>query len=167
MAPNDGHADAPSLAVEPDGTVHLAYGESPTGPMRQYAVQYTRSRDGADFAEPVVLSRRHADEYGSAHFPTLALESSGRLHALWELFPNANGRSRALGYVRSTDAGKTFSSPIAVPGTDSTRGFNGSQQGYLMKKLAVNGTGQLAVVNSTFDRGTTSHIWLYRSHPTR
>ncbi len=36
------------------------------------------------------------------------------------------------------------------------------QQGLLMRKLAVNGAGAVAVVNSTFKRNQTSHIWLFR-----
>ena len=50
-----------------------------------------------------------------------------------------------------------------VPGTaDPTLGFNGSQQGLLMRKLAVNGAGAVAVVNSTFKRNEASHVWLFR-----
>jgi hypothetical protein len=82
---------------------------------------------------------------------------------LWELYPSAGARSTALAYTRSADGGDTFGAPSVVPGTaDPDHGFNGSQQGLLMEKLAVNAAGHLAVVNSTFDRGEASHVWLYR-----
>ncbi len=35
-------------------------------------------------------------------------------------------------------------------------------EGLLMRKLAVNRVGAVAVVNSTFKRNQTSHIWLFR-----
>jgi hypothetical protein len=55
-----------------------------------------------------------------------------------------------------------------VPGTDDpAHGFNGSQQGLLMEKLAGNRAGALAVVNSTFKQGEASRIWLYRGQPDR
>jgi hypothetical protein len=53
--------------------------------------------------------------------------------------------------------------PSVVPGTVNPElGFNGSRQGLLMRKLAVNESGAVAVVNSTFKRNETSHVWLFR-----
>jgi hypothetical protein len=50
-----------------------------------------------------------------------------------------------------------------VPGSaDPALGVNGGQQGLLMSKLAVNGAGTVAVVNSTFARDEASHVWLFR-----
>jgi hypothetical protein len=50
-----------------------------------------------------------------------------------------------------------------VPGSiDPVLGDNGGQQGLLMRKLAVNEAGAVAVVNSTFTRDEASHIWLFR-----
>lgn len=165
VATSNGHSDAPKIAVSAAGTVHLAYGESPSGPLRQYAIRYTRSENGSSFSPPIVLSRRHSDQFESAHYPHLQLQPNGTVHVLWELFPMAQGRPRALGYTQSTDGGRTFKTPSVVQRTDSTAGFNGSQQGFLMEKLAVNPAGELAVVNSTFQRGKASHIWLYRGDP--
>jgi hypothetical protein len=63
------------------------------------------------------------------------------------------------------DAGRSFGSPLVVPDSaDSTLGDNGSRQGLLMRKLAVNATGAIAVVNSTFKQGEASHVWLFRGH---
>lgn len=38
--------------------------------------------------------------------------------------------------------------------------FNGSQQGGLTEKLAVNAAGRIAIVNSTFRPNVESHVWL-------
>jgi hypothetical protein len=161
---SEGHSDAPSLAVDAAGTVHLAYGESPTGPFRRYHVRYTRAPAGVDsFGTMTVLSNRSSDAYESAHYPDLRVQANGTLHVLWELYPDWNEYPRGLAYTASHDGGDTFGAPSVVPGSaDPAHGFSGSQQGLLMEKLAVNETGDLAVVNSTFDRGEASHIWLYR-----
>jgi hypothetical protein len=63
----------------------------------------------------------------------------------------------------SDDGGRSFAAPTVVPGSaDAARGVNGSRQGMLMRKLAVNGAGALAVVNSTFRRNEISRILLIR-----
>ena len=55
--------------------------------------------------------------------------------------------------------------PAIVPGSaDPALGDNGSRQGLLMSKLAVNAAGKIAIVNSTLKSGERSHIWLFRSH---
>ena len=168
VAPSRGHSDAPSLAVGPAGTVHLAYGESPGGPFRRYHVRYTPAPAGADsFRAATAISNQAAAPYEQAHFPTLRAPTRDTLHVLWELYPDAGERPRALAYTVSPDGGDTFEAPSVVPGSaDSEHGFNGSQQGLLMEKLAVNGAGDLAVVNSTFDRGEASRVWLYRGRTT-
>jgi len=164
---SEGHSDAPSLAVDPTGTVHLAYGESPSGPFQQYHVRYARSTAGVDsFTASAAISKQQPARYEEAHFPTLRARSSDTLHVLWELYPEESNRSRALAYASSRNGGDTFAAPSVVPETaDSTHGFNGSQQGLLMEKLTVNDVGDLAVVNSTFDRDDASHVWLYRGRP--
>jgi hypothetical protein len=109
-----------------------------------------------------------AHDYESAAFPSLRIAPTGALYVLWELFPAARARSTALGVITSSNEGRTFSRPTVVPGSaNPVHGFNGSQQGLLMEKLDVNARGALAVVNSTFQPGTTSHIWLYRGTPRR
>lgn len=164
VAPSEGHSDAPTLAVDRTGTVHLVYGESPSGPFRQYRIQYTYTPDGAtSFEAPTVISAPQADAFESAHFPSLQRHSTDTLYVLWELYPDGRRRPRALGYTYSYDGGCTFAPPSVVPESDDpAHGFNGSQQGLLMEKLAVNARGDLAVVNSTFKRGDSSHVRLYR-----
>jgi len=93
----------------------------------------------------------------------MRIRGADTLVVLWEHFPEEERRPRGLAYASSHDGGATFSAPAVVPGSaDPSLGFNGSQQGLLMEKLAVNDAGHLAVVNSTFDRGNASRVWLYR-----
>ena len=52
---------------------------------------------------------------------------------------------------------------MVIPGSlDPKLGFNGSQQGLFMKKLAVNKAGDIAIVNSTFKQKESSRVWLIR-----
>ena len=165
---SDGHADAPKLAVDRTGTLHLVYAESPTGPFERYHIRYSRRAKGADrWQQPREISAGQANRFDSIAFPSLSLDGDGNLYVLWELFPNRRNYPRGLGFASSHDGGETFAAPSIVPGTgDSDLGFNGSQQGYLMRKLVVNGAGAMAVVNSTFKRGEASRIWLIRGHVT-
>ncbi|PSQ73099.1 MAG: hypothetical protein BRD34_02935 [Bacteroidetes bacterium QH_6_64_77] len=62
--------------------------------------------------------------------------------------------------------GRRDGAPVLIPSAPNQRQFsapfNGSQQGLLMDKVAFNGNGAVAVVNSTFKRGDKSAIWLHR-----
>jgi hypothetical protein len=164
----DGHADAPSIAVDGKGTLHLAYAESPAGPFKRYHIRYTRSNDGgATFEKPREISSPQIEPFESASFPTLDLDGEGDPYVVWELSPSWEHRPQGLGFARSNNGGRTFESPSVVPGTaDPTLGFNGSLQGLLMDKLAVNESGAVAVVNSTFQRNEASHVWLIRGQAT-
>ncbi len=163
---SDGHADAPKIAADSAGTVHLVYAESPAGPFDRYHIRYTRSSDGArTFDKPREISSPLPQESESANFPTLRVDGEDNLYVLWELFPDRQGRSRGLGFTVSSDAGRTFASPSVVPGSaDPALGDSGSRQGLLMRKLAVNAAGAIAVVNSTFKRRERSHVWLFHGH---
>jgi hypothetical protein len=164
VAPSDGHADAPKLAVDSEGTIHLVYAVSPAGPLERYHVRYTRSDDGgATFRDSKEISGPLPEQFESASFPDLSLDGADNLYVVWELFRSPEDRPQALGFAHSSDGGKRFTSPSIVPGsTPPAPGFSGSQQGLLMSKLAVNETGAVAVVNSTFKPNEASHIWLIR-----
>jgi hypothetical protein len=98
-------------------------------------------------------------------FPYLDLDKLGNLYVLWELFRDDELRPNGLGLTFSGDRGETFVSPLVVPGSfDPERGFNGSQQGLFMKKLAVRGAGDIVIVNSSFNPEGSSLIWLIRGH---
>jgi hypothetical protein len=170
-----GHADAPKIAVDQAGTVHLVYAESPTGPLGPYHIEYLRMRKGEErFAPPVIISRPPAKRVESVSFPALAIGGKEHLVVLWEIFPGAAGgdwvsgpshRPQGLGFTSSRDGGQTFAAPAILPGSlEPDQGFNGSLQGLLMQKLAANSRGDIAVVNSTFTPGQRSRIWLFRGH---
>ena len=164
IVPSGGHADAPKLAVDGKGTLHLVHAESPTGPFDRYHVRYAHSTDGADtFEDPREISSPQAERFESVSFPAMSLVGDDDVYIIWELFPRRRGYSRGLGFTSSRDGGKTFAPPLFVPGSmDPELGVNGSQQGLLMRKLATNASGALALVNSTFKKNRASRIWLIR-----
>ncbi len=150
-------ADAPKLAVDGEGTVHLVYAEMPLRSVHGSGILYTRRPVGAEtFAAPRRITRS-----GSAGYPSLAIDREAGVYVAWERFPTIEGRPLGLGFVHSRDAGRTFSSPLVVPHTDDVQlGFNGSLQGALMRKLAVTENGTVAVVNSSFREGMGSRVRL-------
>lgn len=161
---SEGHSDAPKIAVDGEGVVHLVYAESPEGLFKRYHIRYARSNDrGRSFESPRDISDPESDVFDSVGFPSLSINGDDHLYVLFELFPVRGQRSRGLGLTYSNDGGRTFASPDIVPGSaDPPGSINGSLQGLLMRKLAVNKQGAIAVVNSTFDPGKSSHIWLFR-----
>lgn len=163
---SEGHSDAPKIAADGAGTVHLVYAESPAGPLGRYHIRYARSLDGAHtFEESREISSPMPAALESGRFPSLSVDGENTLYVLWELFPDRQRRPRGLGFTYSRDAGRSFTAPAIVPGSaDTALGDNGSRQGLLMRKLAVNHGGAIAVVNSTFQKHEASHVWLYRGH---
>ncbi|MDX1402326.1 MAG: sialidase family protein [Kiloniellales bacterium] len=161
---SDGHADAPKIAVDGRGTVHLVYAESPAGPFQRYHIRYTQlDGRGRILMEPSEISGPSMTGFEISGFPALSLDGEDNIYVAWELFANPKGYSRGLGYTTSSDGGRTFALPSVIPGSvDPAHGVNGSQQGLLMRKLAVNGAGRIAVVNSTFKKNRASRIWLTR-----
>lgn len=146
------YSDAPKLAVDAAGNLHLVYAEADR-------VRYTRSTDGArSFARSRELSGPRTG------FPSLAIDARGSVYVLWELFSDHRHRPRGLALSVSRDAGRSFSAPGAVPeSADRAGGWNGSHQGLLMKKLAVNRDGALAIVNSSLKDNARSRVWLMRA----
>jgi hypothetical protein len=165
---SDGHADAPKITVDAKGTVHLVYAESPAGPFQRYHIRYTRSGDGGQtFEKPREISGAQPQHIESVHFPALSVDGKDNLYVVWELFPRRAHYPRGLGFTSSSDGGRTFAPPSVVPGSaDAGRGVNGSQQGLLMRKLAVNVGGTMAIVNSTFWQNERSNVWLLRGQVT-
>jgi hypothetical protein len=140
-------SDAPDLAVDSAGTVHVVFGDA-------MHVRYARSSNGGVSFEPSrVISGRE-----QAGFPTLVVDR-GRVDVLWELY-TADRSPHGLGFSRSLDGGNTFVEPVEVPGTRDA-GRNGSQQGRLTHKLAVRDHA-IVVVNSALRPGERSRVWLVR-----
>jgi hypothetical protein len=150
------YSDAPKLAVDARGTLHLVYAESERGLFGGRHVRYTRSTDGAaSFERPRDISGRDGG------FPALSLDGKGNLYVLWERFAGDTLRPRGLALAVSSDGGQTFTAPVLVPDSAGA-GWNGSLQGMLMRKLAVNRNGAFAIVNSSFMEKQASRAWLMR-----
>jgi len=147
------YSDAPKLALQGE-TLHLVYAEN-------RGIRYTRSHDrAASFAAPRRLARRDAG------FPSLDVDRHGSVYIVWERFAEHRHRPRGLVFTVSRDSGRRFTPPALVPQSADPHGrWNGSFQGLLMKKLAVNGHGTLAVVNSALKDGDSSRVWLVRARP--
>jgi hypothetical protein len=162
VAGDNGHAEGPKIAVDEKGSVHLVYAESPGGPFERYDVRYTRLKDGEDsFDEPRTIAEP-SQQWASMNFPGLSLDGEGNPYVIWELFPEPISYPQGLGITYSEDGGRTFASPAQVPGSvEPALGSAGGRQGLLMKKIAVNAGGALAVVHSTFKANEGSHIWLF------
>lgn len=152
-----GRADAPGLALDGAGRLHLVYAfEAPGG--RSW-VRYAGAPAGGAFGPARTLS---APAPGSAAYPQLASDGGEGLAVVWENI-GPNGRSRSLGMTHSRDGGRHFSTPAEVPGSQAPAGgSNGSQQGLLGRKLAVDAAGRIAVVNSSLLPGKRSRVWLMR-----
>jgi len=164
VLPSDGHSDAPKVVADGSNDLHVVYGESPAGPFERYRISYARLAAGKrTFEGPMTIARPREGETQSVHFPSLARDGADRLYVVWNRFPRVRRRPFGLGFAFSADRGRTFSEPMVVPGSlDPSLGFNGSQQGLLMRKLAVNERGRIALVNSTFRPNEGSGVWLFR-----
>ena len=163
----DGHADAPQVGVDADGVLHLVYAESADGPWQPAEIRYARTNADDAFGDSRVIGESHAQEYHSLGFPTVAV-ADGNVVVLWELFPAQGERSRGLGIIMADDGGDSFSEADVVPHTaDPELGINGSLQGLLMRKLAVNDQGHIAVVNSSFLPEEKSRVRLIRGRTSR
>ena len=158
------YSDSPQLAIDRKGTIHLVYGERAWPSREPSDIHYARSTDGGrTFVPRGAISKPHPEGARRAAFPTLALTERGDLFALWELSRNARSGGRGLGIVVSRDGGQTFSAPAVVPGSaDPAGGVNGSNQGKLMRRLALHRDGSVAVVNSSLKHGQQSRVWLMR-----
>jgi hypothetical protein len=167
VAPSAGYSDAPRLAVDAAGVVHLAYAESEGAPLQRQRVLYTRSTANG-FAAPRVLTPAPPSPYVSAGYPSLALDAHGGVYVLCELLDDLRKRPRALGLVVSSDGGASFGEATVVPHSSDPRGgYNGSSQGLLVRKLAVNTRGEIAVANSSLLEGSHSRVWVMRGRRLR
>lgn len=162
VAAGPGHADAPRLAVTRSGALHLVYAESAAGPGGRYAIRYARSPGGAGpFNAPRTISAPATQARASSAYPMLAMDGGDRLMVVWETFPDMAGRPQGLGVAWSLDAGKRFTRPQRVPGSSDPAGAgNGSQQGLLGVKLAMDRNGRFAIANSSLLPGRDSRVWL-------
>lgn len=159
-----GYSDAPKIAFDARGALHLVHAESRGGPLAPSSIRHLRSTDGGrSFGLASELSNPLPVGYGSAAFPALGIDARGRVVVVWELL---RGSPAALPYGLATavsDDGIRFGVPQFIPGSaDPAGGLNGSTQGLLMNKLAVRADGEIAIVNSAVKIGSHSRVWLLR-----
>ncbi|HYC63612.1 MAG TPA: sialidase family protein, partial [Reyranellaceae bacterium] len=156
--------DAPVLAVDAKGVVHLAWGESEGKPLQRQRIAYARSRDGGRSFEAPRAVLTAAAPFVSAAYPALRVDGEGRVLVLAEVLENLRQLPRALALTVSGDGGNTFAPAGVVPHSSDPRGgFNGSSQGLLMRKLLVSEDGRVFVVNSALAEGSHSRIWLVQT----
>lgn len=153
-----GFSDAPKLATSGDGVLHLAWAEGAGGPFGKFTVMYARSHDRGRSFEPARSLSAAISPHGGS-FPMLAVEGQ-TLVVCWEPGANASERSRGLLMAYSLDGGSSFTEPTLIEeSVDSRGGFNGSHQGRLMEKLALQ-NGRIALANSALAAGRGSRVWV-------
>lgn len=140
-------ADAPRLALDRGGRLHLAYMEQ--AGAEAVAVRYARADRDLRFGPPRTLS----PPGGGAATPQLAIDGRGRVHVTWE------GADRKTMW-HAADAGAGFGRASRIPGGEDAQGRSGSQQGILGSKLAVGEDREIAVVDSSLDPGHGSRVVL-------
>ena len=159
-----GYSDAPKLAFDAHGALHLVHAESRGGPFKPSLVRHLRSNDGGrSFGPASEISSPLPAGYAGAAFPALGIDVRGRVVVMWELLRGSTTASPYGLAVAVSDNGRQFGAPRRIAGSvDPGGGFNGSTQGLLMSKLAVRADGEIAVVNSAVKMGSHSRVWLLR-----
>jgi hypothetical protein len=159
-----GYSDAPKIAFDTRGALHLVHAEGRGGPHGPSAIRHLRSTDGGrSFGPATEISTPLPPGCSGAAFPALGIDGRGRVVVAWELLRGSDRASPyGLAMAVSVD-GMRFSPPRRIPDSaDPGGGFNGSTQGLLMNKLAVRADGTIAVANSAVKIGSHSRVWLLR-----
>ncbi|WP_018861501.1 MULTISPECIES: hypothetical protein [unclassified Thioalkalivibrio] len=158
-----GHADAPSLAVDDEGTVHLAFGAIPANDLEDYRQPYHRrlhitqaDADTLEFTPPTQLD---ADDWPGG-FPTLA-RSNERLYLIWQRYQHPTDRPYGLAFTHAPLDTLAFAPVEPVRGTVD-RPYSGGLQGQLKRRMAANAAGEIAIAQSRFVPGSHSDILLIR-----
>lgn len=158
-----GHADAPSLVVDDDGTVHLAFGAIPANDLEDYRQPYHRrlhlAQADADSLEFTSAKKLDADDWAGG-FPTLA-RSADRLYLVWQRYQHPTDRPYGLAFTHAPLDTLEFARVEPVPGTVD-RPYSGGLQGQLKRRMAVNAAGEIAIAQSRFVPGSHSDILLIR-----
>lgn len=102
----------PTLAIGPDGSVHVAWEEMRDG---DWDIYYARSDGGEAFSSPTLVSD---DATGTDQIrPTIAVGRDGSVHLAWQ---DSRAGNWDVYYARSTDGGDTFGANLRV--NEETRG---------------------------------------------
>lgn len=160
---SDENADAPVIAVDPDGRLHLAYTLDAGGRFRDSRIVHSFSDSpDADFSRPTTVSRFSDVPDAVAAYPQLAVTEQAVVVS-WEHARQSRHRPVGIGFAVSLDGGESFAPPAIVPGSDGLDyGRNAGNQGLLMRKLDADHSGRVILGHSTFLDGEHSHIRLFR-----
>lgn len=148
-------ADAPRIAFDRAGWLHLVFADTPRRPglpaIRHACAAPGTLRFGA--------AQRVSKAGQAASYPHLAAGDHGEMHLAWEAGIVPRGLLHAVIHRH------VVTRPAPVPhSADSNGGRNGSEQGLLGKKLAAGPDGRLALVNSSRVPGRGSRVWLVPGH---
>jgi hypothetical protein len=147
-----GFADAPRLAIDGNGVLHLVFARSSRAAPP--TVWYARSSRGVDgFAAPVAIRANGR----RAAYPALALDAHGMPLVLAEAMGHAG---QARGLLIAVWDGKGFAAFEMIPGSRDTAGTNGSHQGLLGRKVAAGPGGRVVAVNSALAPSRASRVWV-------
>ena len=143
------YVDDPSVAFCPHGGTGVVWVDNA---QRDVLFQVLEADGSPRFPEAVNVSRT---PNVFSWLPRFVFGEDEAVFVLWHPL--------GTGFVLSSDGGERFSEPAIIPGSnDPELGFNGSLQGLLMAPLAMDESGRVAVVNSTFLPGEHSAIWLQK-----
>ena len=144
------YSGTPAIAIDPSGTIHVAYEDMTPGNAELY---YKKSTDGGATWSP---SQRLTWTLGDSVWATMAADSSGGIHVAWEDFtPEHN----AIYFKNSTDGGVTWSSSRGLTWTsgnsyNSALAVDSSDNLHLAWNDDTPGNLEIYYMKST-DRGAT------------
>lgn len=128
ITPHDGGAFSPRIALDSNEALNVTWGDTLGGGRR---VLFARSTDQGDtFTEPLNISRSS----GEAFEPEIAVDAAGSINIAWE---DSGPGSNSIMFSRSTDKGKSFSTPLQV-----SKGATPASEAH----IATDGAGRLSVV---------------------
>ncbi len=157
-----GYADAPRLAVDGQGNLHLVFAEAAQNPGEGAGLVHARAGADLDFGAGQLILEPSGTGQAYAGFPQLLSDGSD-LVVTWEILDRQTRLSLGLGLLHSGDGGDSFSRPLLVPGTGTPEGgFGGGLQGLLMRKADMGPGGRLVVGHSHFIPDTRSEVLLIR-----
>jgi hypothetical protein len=156
-----GRSDAPKIAADSSGAIHLVFAEMSGSPERA-RVLHARSEPGTlSFSAPRVV-QGGGDPSRDAVFPDLAIGPDGAVYVVSEVLRSLPDNRQGLQLSVSTDGGNTFSGPELVPGSTSGGGGNGGLQGRFMHRLAAGSAARVAVGASRFQMDVASQVLVVR-----
>ena len=162
---------APSVAVDSNGSIYVAYAAGPRAPVGTQGIYFNRSDDGGInfFPEASVISAPGAF---SPAFPQIAVDSNGNVDVVWEqadqTFSATGGNTFHVFFAHSTDRGNTFNtirevstnpSVLCVP-TDAsvTNTPDTTNCGTVQMSVEANSNADMVWVDNPGSSGSTAKI---------